>query len=149
MNKEDYIISIVGEQKYEDERDNSKINLDTLGTYFRRGKAWHITYREYDEDNPQVSHIASVKVEDLENNRVTMTKAGGTKLILEKDKRHSCAYNTLYGALILGVYTSDIESTLDENGGELKIRYTLDINSSLASENSIHIKVKKAETERM
>ena len=149
MNKEDFIISIVGEQKYEDERDNSRINLDTLGTYFRRGKAWHISYREYDEDNPQVSHIASVKVEDLENNRVTMTKAGGTKLILEKDKRHSCAYNTLYGALILGVYTSDIESTLDENGGELKIRYTLDINSSLASENSIHIKVKKAETERM
>lgn len=149
MNKEDFIISIVGEQKYEDERDNSRINLDTLGTYFRRGKAWHISYREYDEDNPQVSHIASVKVEDLENNRVTMTKAGGTKLILEKDKRHSCAYNTLYGALILGVYTSDIESTLDENGGELKIKYTLDINSSLASENSIHIKVKKADTERM
>ncbi len=149
MNKEDYIISIVGEQKYEDERDNSKINLDTLGTYFRRGKAWHITYREYDEDNPQVSHIASVKVENLENNRVTMTKAGGTKLILEKGERHSCAYNTLYGALILGVYTSDIESTLDENGGELKIKYTLDINSSLASENSIYIKVKKADTERM
>ena len=144
MSKEDFIISIVGEQKYEDERDNSTINLDTLGTYFRRGKSWYISYREYDEDNPNVSHVSSVRVEDLENNRVTMTKAGGTKLILEKDKRHSCAYNTLYGALILGVYTSDIESTLDENGGELKIRYTLDINSSLTSENSIQIKVKKA-----
>ena len=142
MNKEDYIISIVGEQKYEDERDNSKINLDTLGTYFRRGKAWHITYREYDEDSPHRFFNNLIKVE---NNMVTISRKGPqrSRLMLEKNRRHQCIYGTPAGNLSIGVFTKTLNSTLGEKGGTLEVSYTLDFNTDLVSENRFFIRVEE------
>lgn len=43
---------------------------------------------------------------------------------------------------MIGIYTSQINSTLSEKGGELFVKYTIDFNASLASENEFHITVK-------
>ncbi len=73
-----------------------------------------------------------------------MRDNSATRLILEKGKRHLCQYDTGYGSLMVGVFTSSFESTLNEQGGSLRVRYTLDINSSLSSNNEISIIVKEA-----
>jgi uncharacterized beta-barrel protein YwiB (DUF1934 family) len=146
MLKDDFIISITGTQKYEQEEDG-KVSVDTFGSYIMRNGIRFITYKEYDDENLQISRTAVVKVEG--DRRVTMMKAGtGTRLILEKGKRHSCIYNTHYGTLSLGVYTSDLTSTLDDDGGELTVNYTLDINTSMSSENTVHLTVKRAQKQQ-
>ena len=72
-----------------------------------------------------------------------------TRLILEKGKRHLCQYDTGYGTLMVGVFTSSFDSTLDASGGSLQVRYTLDINSALSSNNEILITVKEAASQNV
>lgn len=142
MLKEDYNINIIGKQAYEEE--SGEITLSTTGTYTERGGARFIAYKEYDEDNPKVSYTSVLKVEP---GKVTMMRAGSdTRLILEKGRRHLCLYDTGYGALTVGVFTSDLRSSLSRKGGTLHVKYTLDIDSNLSSSNEIKVEVKPRRT---
>jgi len=42
------------------------------------------------------------------------------------------------------VLGSRIKSSLDEKGGDLEIKYSLDINSMYASENEMYIQIKES-----
>ena len=142
--KEDYLISIIGRQKVDGE--SGEVRLTTRGSYTVKGNSRYIVYQEYDEDSQLSPQTSILKVEDQEN-RVTLIRGGmdGTRLILEKGKRHLCQYDTGYGSLVVGVFTSKLRSSLGEKGGRVDINYTLDINSDLSSINEISITVKEAE----
>lgn len=139
MIDEDYLISIIGRQTVDGE--TGEVKLNTVGSYRKQGNARLIAYKEYDEDDPKRSRTAILKIED--NSKVTMMKAGTpTRLILEKGKRHTCIYGTEFGALSIGVYTSELKSELSDAGGKLSVNYTLDIESSLSSSNEILVEVR-------
>ena len=143
MLKEDYIISIVGKQRYEDESQNSEISVNTYGSYSTRNGSRYIAYKEYNPENNRDSCLSILKIE--KDSTVTMTKSGtGTRLILEKGRRHNCVYNTDFGQLMIGIYAEKIENTLDDQGGELKITYTMDVNSVFSSENDVFVTVTPA-----
>jgi uncharacterized beta-barrel protein YwiB (DUF1934 family) len=139
--KEDYRISITGTQSYGELGDGEEtVTIDTFGTYVCRGNRRFITYKEYDEDDPNVSRTAVVKVEN--DAVVTMLKAGTpTRLVLEEGKRHSCVYSTQFGPISLGIYTESVRSSLGENGGKLFLDYTLDLNATLTSFNTVSVTV--------
>ncbi len=144
MLKEDYNISITGRQFYDG--DSDKIVLDTSGTYTQRAGSRFIAYREYDEEDPKIAHTSILKVED---GKVTMMRSGSaTRLILEKGKRHRCLYDTGYGTLTVGVFTSELQSDLKCKGGKLNIKYTLDIDSNLSSKNEVTVEVKPKRMEK-
>ena len=50
-NKENYLISIVGEQMLDGETD--KIEVLTAGNFMKKKDHYYIGYKEYDEDNPE------------------------------------------------------------------------------------------------
>lgn len=141
MLKDDYHIDIIGRQVYDaDDLEPGEVSLRTTGTYTERGGARFIAYKEYDEENPRVAHTAVLKVEP---GKVTMMRAGSaTRLILEKGRRHLCVYDTGYGTLSVGVFTSELRSSLSHSGGKLNIRYTLDIDSNLSSCNELEVRVR-------
>jgi len=145
---ENYLISIRGRQQYDDE--SGSIDIDTVGSYTTKNGVRYICYREYDQDNPSHSYLTTLKV-DTETGDVTMIHSGGaTRLFLQKGQRNVCRYDTGVGVLMLGVFTTAIRDKLDDNGGELTLEYTLDINASVSSRNSIHVTVKEApQTELM
>ncbi len=145
MLKEDYDISIIGKQVYQesDGIEPGEITLRTTGTYTERGGARFIAYKEYDEDNPRLTYTSVLKVEP---GKLTMMRAGSaTRLILEEGRRHLCLYDTGYGTLSVGVFTSELRSSLDKRGGKLGVKYTLDIDSNLSSSNEIEVEVKPSE----
>lgn len=143
MLREDYNISIKGIQSLDGEA--GEVHLDTLGSYTCRGDTRFIAYKEYDEDNPAQSHTAVLKVEP---NKVTVSHGNaGTKLILEKGKRHLCMYRTGFGALTLGIFTNFLEDNLEDAGGKLQVKYTLDIDSNLSSCNEIQVEVRRRPAE--
>ena len=45
--------------------------------------------------------------------------------------------------MMVGVFTKGIESTLTDEGGQLEVNYSLDINSGLTSLNQIFFDIKK------
>ncbi len=141
MLKDDYDINIIGRQEYPDFPEGSgEISLNTTGSYTSRGGARLIAYKEYDTENPKVSCTSVLKVEP---GKVTMMRSGSaTRLILEEGRRHLCLYDTGYGTLSVGVFTSSLRSSLGERGGRVHIKYTLDIDSNLSSSNEITVDVK-------
>lgn len=140
--RENYWINIVGRQKIDD--DVGEVTLTTLSSYVTKGDTRFIVYKEYDPDRNNAATTSVLKVDG--GNTVTLMRGGGnTRLILEKGKRHQCQYDTGFGALLVGVFTSEVDSRLHDKGGELAVNYTLDINADLSSINEILITVKEAE----
>ena len=138
MFKDDYNISITGRQLYTAE-DRGEVTLSTTGTYTQREGARFIAYKEYDEDDPKLAHTAVLKIEP---GKVTMIRQGSsTRLILEEGRRHLCLYDTGFGSMTVGVFTSELRQALDQTGGSLEIKYTLDIDSNLSSRNELLVEV--------
>lgn len=136
--EDNFIISILGEQTLDGESD--KIEVLTSGNFMKKRNHFYISYNEYDEENPNIYFNNLIKVEE---NFVTITRKGPmySQLLLEMGKRHQCVYNTVAGNLMIGVFTKEMNVKLDENGGTLEVKYTLDFNSDFVSENSFFIKI--------
>ena len=46
--------------------------------------------------------------------------------------------------MVIGIYTHKLENNLNDNGGNLYMKYTIDINTSYMSDNEIIMNIKKA-----
>ena len=84
-----------------------------------------------------------LRVEDA--GRVTLSRTGAAKsqLIIERGVRHQCHYDTGYGSMMIGVSGDRVVSDLDDHGGNLEFSYSLDVNTLLASENSVFVNVRE------
>lgn len=140
--KENYLINVLGTQDIGGERDS--IELTTTGDYIREGLKTVIQYREYDSENPKYSCLNTV---EIEGDTVTVIKdfPGESRLVLERGRRHQCHYSTMFGDIMVGVYADSVKNSLNEQGGELYVSYSLDFNAGLVSKNEIHIKVQEKE----
>lgn len=142
--EENFILSVCGKQDVSGSSD--KIELETPASYVTRNGTRYITYKEYDPNRPDEHYRTTVKVD--KDNIVTVMKGGQENhhLILEKGKRHKCEYNTPFGSMMLGVYTDSVFISLDDKGGEVRVRYSIDIESEIASINELTLKIKEAES---
>ncbi len=80
------------------------------------------------------------------NRRASICRSGiaSSNLVIDREKKQHCHYGTPYGELMVGIYTHAIINKLSENGGDLYMKYTIDINSSHISDNEIYINVRPA-----
>ncbi|MBE6824841.1 MAG: DUF1934 domain-containing protein [Ruminococcaceae bacterium] len=142
MQKE-YIITVIGTQEIDGEKD--KIEVITTGDYVLKNGHRYIKYKEYDNENPSITTDTVVKVEN--DNKVTILRMGEhqSRLVLENGVRHQCHYHTAMGDILMGVYTSKVEHTLTDKGGDIKVKYQLDFFADLVSDNEIHINIKEKE----
>ena len=144
MEDKEFLITIVGTQRDED-GESDEVELFTTGNFYRAANSWCVAYDESEATGFEGNRTI-VEVEDGLR-RVTMTRLGNTssQLIIERGMRHQCTYDTGYGSIIIGVSGDYIHSTLTEEGGELGFGYSLDVNTSLASENTVTITVRQPE----
>ena len=131
------MISIKGIQRVDGEQE--VVELLTRGRFYRRNNSYWLSYQESEATGFE-GHRTTLHVEP---NRVTMQRSGpaSTQLIVEGGCRHQCFYDTGYGALTVGINGRQIRSTLTDDGGELDFSYAMDINTALASEHQVIIKV--------
>lgn len=114
--------------------------LFTRGEFrFHKG-SYYIDYDESEATGYEGSH-AQLKVDD---NILTMTRTGKnfTGLIFENGVRHYCHYGTEFGSCMVGITTSVFRQNLTSDGGEINLKYSVDVNAGLMSENEITIRVK-------
>jgi uncharacterized beta-barrel protein YwiB (DUF1934 family) len=83
------------------------------------------------------------------NDMVVMRRSAGgqvtaTSLVIEKGKKHHCHYGTPYGDFMLGITADDVRCSRDGDGGELYMKYTIDVNSTLMCENEMYINFKES-----
>lgn len=140
--KKDVLIEIKGVYKQDDDED--QIEMFTTGSYYKRGGNYYIAYDESEATGFEGVRTV-VKVED--SDRVTLKRSGRAKsqLIIERGVRHQCHYDTGLGSMMIGVSGDRIVSGLSDSGGALEFAYSLDVNTLLASENSVYINVREQE----
>lgn len=140
MKKKDVQIFITSTQKSEEDSDTTE--LITYGKYSYSDKEIKIEYEESETTGFEGSRVTlGIQGKSM----VTMKRRGTaiSDMIIEVGKKHHCYYGTPFGDFMVGISTDKINSNLSENGGNIYFKYTIDINSSLLSENEMQINVKE------
>lgn len=137
--KKDVYISIRGVQRADDGRDETE--LFTRGGFCRRNNSYYITYDESEATGFEGCKT-TLKVEG--SDKITLIRSGPVRshLVVQSGERNIGRYGTEQGDIVIGVNTRQIDSHLTDEGGDLYFAYSLDINSSLVSENEVFINIK-------
>lgn len=143
--KKDVIITIKGTQKVDGEKD--QVELMTTGRFYRKNDLYYLAYEETEATGFEGSRT-TLKIGP--NRKVTMTRFGTSRsqLIVEEGVRHQCCYDTGYGSMMIGVMGQFFRSDLTDDGGSLSFGYSLDIDTSVASENSVQIEIRSCPPEQ-
>lgn len=123
--------------------DSQAVEFSTEGTMENTAQGYRLTYAESEATGMEGVTTSMV----VNPNSITLERVGSMNslMILEKGRRTVCNYDTGYGNIMMGVYTSEIDSQLSDKGGEIYFHYTLDINSDMASAHDIFISVRTLE----
>ena len=132
-------IKIKSTQTAEGTDDKDTTELFTYGKMETIKDGFRLGYDESEATGFQGSHVV---MEDF-SDKVTVERKGRavSSLIIERGKKHHCHYGTEYGDFMIGVNTDVVNSDLTADGGNIYLKYTLDINSSYMSENEMFINV--------
>lgn len=135
--KKDVNICIKGVYMAEEERTTTE--LYTVGSLCKKNGHFYLTYSE----SETTGFEGCVTTMKLEQDRVTVIRRGPATahLILQKGIRNVGRYEMMGTLMDIGVYTDGMESTMTEDGGSLHLKYTMDMNSALLSENELDISV--------
>lgn len=66
-----------------------------------------------------------------------------SKMVFEKDKKHTCTYCTKYGTIEMDIDLKEVNCNLNNGGGSIELHYTLRTGIELLSENVTVIKIKE------
>lgn len=139
--KKDVIISIRGLQQNE-EGDADPITLVTAGRYYRRNGSYYISYEETELTGMAGTRTTLRVSPDCV--RVIRTGEYPSNLVFEQGKRHLSLYHTDYGDLSVVVSTQCIQSTLNDDGGALDVKYAIEVGSSPLGINHLSLNIKNA-----
>ena len=116
------ILSIRGQQTFDDNSDPEVIELVTEGTLTpHEGGNYTVRYQESELTGLEGTQTTI----QVESGSVTILREGqvNSQMVFEEGRRHLTMYNTPYGALSIGVNTRKMKVDLDETGGSIEIDY--------------------------
>jgi len=120
--------------------EDESMEFFSRGEFACRGGDYYISYPE-SEMTGMEGATTTIKVEP---NKVTISREGAvsTHMVFEKGLKHVSFYETDRGALLIGLLTRNINSTIGDAGGELEIDYTVEVDHFIAGEHSFSVGVK-------
>lgn len=142
MEKE-VVISIKGVQKYEGTAPDT-MELVTKGRLSRVGESYTLSYQESELTGLEGT-LTTIQVD---GGQVTLMRVGefNSQLVFQEGRRHLSMYNTPYGAMSIGVNTRHLMASLTDQGGDIEVDYTIEVDHALAGRNAFRINVKESES---
>ncbi len=135
--KKDIMITIKDSHVIDDKKESYEIT--THGKFYGEKDNYTI---EYDEQYDELKGCHTVlKITGGSCVSLVRTGAYNSELVIEKNKRHNCQYNTPYGAFLMGIFASKVKSDIIEGKGVLDLKYTIDFYGGIASENEMKITI--------
>ncbi|MBE6790002.1 MAG: DUF1934 domain-containing protein [Ruminococcaceae bacterium] len=104
--------------------DTDKVEMETTCIYYGTPDNYTVEFDEIFAEDMK-SHTV-LRVKDGECAHLLRRGSINTELIIEKGKRHNCAYATPYGELMVGITAQEISSDAKEDSLKLKMNYTID-----------------------
>lgn len=146
MTKE-VLVSISGLQ-FEIEEDEA-VEVISVGEYYCKNGKHYIIYEDMISDE-KGEHELTKNTLKISNHQVDVMKKGSANvhMIFEENKKNMTYYNTPFGELLIGIYTTSISLTEQEDEILLQVEYVLDVNYNHVSDCVITIKISAKEQQK-
>lgn len=133
----DVLMTIAGLRLEDSEEED--IELVTSGQYYNKNGKDYILYEEYLKEIEGTTKCNII----IDNDTVDIIKHGpaNVHMIFEKNKRNSSLYQTPFGNIMMGFNTTELKVKRQEDEIGIFIKYNIDINNRLVSENDVRIKI--------
>ena len=81
---------------------------------------------------------------DVENDRVVLRRGDGMSgdMIFSENQKHHFLYDTPFGSVMLGIDTHSITNDMSDDGGNLEIRYDIEVDNVAVSQNLFKINIR-------
>jgi len=81
---------------------------------------------------------------DVENDRVVLKRGDGLSgdMIFSESQKHHFLYDTPFGHVMLGIDTHSITKNMSDDGGNLEIRYDIEVDNVSVSQNLFKINIR-------
>ena len=126
--KQNAIIVVIGTQLVDGQSDTVELTSD--GFVEINEKGMRLTY-----DEGEGTTVLTVIGESVSINR---SGEDGMNMVIQKNRRRQCTYPSPMGVLLIGTFCEEME--IEEN--HIKLKYNLDMNSSLMSKNTLEVNIK-------
>lgn len=130
-----------------EESDKTETLLNTEISYYTDTNGERVIAYEESETTGMEGSNMQLRISPEDMISIVRTGTYQTHLVVQTGKKHFCHYETPFGDFVVGVSSRYVRNRLNDDGGTLRLRYTVDANSTLLSDNEILIEVKKYESE--
>ncbi|MCI8304911.1 MAG: DUF1934 domain-containing protein [Lawsonibacter sp.] len=140
--EKDVIISIKGMQKYDGALPDV-VELVTQGRLSREGESYTLSYQESELTGLEGT-LTTIQVD---GGQVTLMRMGefNSQLVFQEGRRHLSMYNTPYGTMAIGVNTRHLLAELTDQGGDIEVDYSVEVDHALTGRNVFRINIREAE----
>lgn len=135
------LLTIEGQQ-WTDEEKPQAIRLTTEGRLYRKELAWYVVYDE-SEATGMEGTMTTMRVADDGTVSLIRTGSHGMRLTFKAGDRHITRMETPYGDLDVEVYTSLVKSGITDEGGYIRLGYTIDLNNRERMNTRLDVEIKK------
>ena len=140
--KRNVVLSIRGRQSYAGQEPDV-IELVTDGVLECRDGIWTISYEESDLTGLQ----GVMTTFCIDEKKITLTRTGklNSQMVFQEGISHDSLYQVEFGALMITVCATKVETELTENGGIIDLVYSIEIEQSAAGVIDYHLDIKAKE----
>lgn len=142
MTKE-VLLTLQGLQFDQREEDADKIEMVTVGDYFKKNDRHYVVYEEVTEgfEQPTKNRLK------FSDHMVELTRNGlvNVHMIFQENKKNMSNYNTPFGQILVGIDTKRISIDEKEDNIVVDVDYALDINYEFLSDCHIKIDIRSKE----
>jgi len=133
------LISIKGLPLLADSEDNA-FELMTDGEYSRTDGVSTFSYIE----SSLTGLDGLLTTFDVEPDRVVLRRGDGLSgdMIFSEAQKHHFLYDTPFGSVMLGIDTHSITKNMSDDGGNLEIRYDIEVDNVAVSQNLFKIDIR-------
>ncbi len=136
--KKEVLVAISSTQKFEDVP-TEHIDLVTCATLYRRQGKYYISY-----DESELTGLDGTRTTiKMDGKNVSMIRTGTypSHMLFIEGQRQVGLYQTGYGAMTVSTRASRVHNTVDENGGELSIDYSIEVDNAMTGTHHFEILV--------
>lgn len=142
MTKE-VLLTLQGLQFDQREEDSDKIEMVTVGDYFKKNDRHYVIYEEITEgfEQPTKNRLK------FSDHMVELTRNGlvNVHMIFQENKKNMSNYNTPFGQILVGIDTKRVRIDEKEDNIVVDVDYALDINYEFLSDCHIKIDIRSKE----
>lgn len=136
---QEVILTLQGLQFDQRQEDADKLEMVTVGDYYKRNGKHYVIYEEvmegFEEPTKNRLKIGERMVELSRNGLVN------AHMVFQENKKNLTSYNTPFGQILIGIDTKKIQIEEEEDHVVVNVDYALDVNYEFLSDCHIRIDI--------